>query len=79
MLRKMQPPIVPPTMVPIGGLLGTEVDSASVEVGVVAGGAVTVTVFCPASTLELLTPQLRCAVAVNWLAAQPCCVIVVWE
>ena len=73
MLRKTQPPTVPPTIAPIFDFEEPELEE---EVGELAGGAVTVTVLGPSA--EVGDSKNRCTVSVAFDSAQPCCVMVVF-
>jgi hypothetical protein len=77
-LTTVQPPIVAPTMRPRLGFFVGEDGGARVGVGVLDGEATTVTVRY-SSPGTLLAPQLRAAVRVKAVSAQPCWVMEVLE
>jgi hypothetical protein len=71
----VHPPTVPPTITP---RLGLDEAGERIRVGVLDALATTVTVRYNSGVIELANmPQLRIAVLVKPLVAQPCCVMVV--
>lgn len=77
MLKKVQPPIIQPTIMPRLGWAAVLGGASWENVGVGVGFLVMVMVAGASSEVDFIGPQLLCTVRMKAEDVQPCCVMIV--